>query len=39
MSAEPISIEHELLSAENPLIQQSEDHDSGWGMAVYREAD
>jgi glutamine amidotransferase len=39
VSAEPISIEHELLSAENPLIQQSEDHDSGWGMAVYREAD
>lgn len=39
VSAEPISIEHELLHAENPLIQQSEDHDSGWGMAVYREAD
>ena len=39
VSAEPISIEHELLHAENPLIQQSEDHDSGWGMAVYRRAD
>jgi len=39
VSTEPISIEHELLHAENPLIQQSEDHDSGWGMAVYREAD
>ena len=39
VSAEPISIEHELLHAENPLIQQSEDHDSGWGMAVYRQAD
>ena len=36
VSAEPISIEHELLHAENPLIQQSEEHDSGWGMAVYR---
>ena len=36
VAAEPISIEHELLHAENPLIQQSEDHDSGWGMAVYR---
>jgi predicted glutamine amidotransferase len=39
VSAEPISIEHELLHAENPLIQQSEDHDSGWGMAVYQQAD
>jgi predicted glutamine amidotransferase len=39
VSAEPISIEHELLRAENPLIVQSEDHDSGWGMAVYRQAD
>ena len=39
VSAEPISIEHELLYGENPLIQQSEDHDSGWGMAVYRRAD
>jgi predicted glutamine amidotransferase len=39
VSAEPISIEHELLHAENPLMQQSEEHDSGWGMAVYRRAD
>ena len=39
VSAEPISIEHELLHAENPLIEQSEEHDSGWGMAVYRQAD
>jgi len=39
VAAEPISIEHELLGAENPLIRQSEDHDSGWGMAVYRRAD
>jgi predicted glutamine amidotransferase len=39
VSAEPISIEHELLHSDNPLIQQSEDHDSGWGMAVYRQAD
>ena len=23
--------------AENPLIRQSEEHDSGWGMAVYRQ--
>ena len=39
VSAEPISIEHELLHGDNPLIQQSADHDSGWGMAVYRQAD
>ena len=39
VSAEPISIEHELLHAGNPLIRQSEEHDSGWGMAVYRRAD
>ena len=39
VSAEPISIEHELLHADNPLIRQSEEHDSGWGMATYRRAD
>ena len=39
VSAEPISIRHELLEAENPLIRQSEEHDSGWGMAVYDRAD
>jgi predicted glutamine amidotransferase len=39
VAAEPTSIERELLHADNPLIQQSEDHDSGWGMAVYRHAD
>ena len=35
VSAEPTSVSHELLHAENPMIHQSEDHDSGWGMAVY----
>jgi predicted glutamine amidotransferase len=35
VAAEPVSIRHELLEASNPLIRQSEDHDSGWGMAVY----
>ncbi|MGI9094339.1 MAG: class II glutamine amidotransferase [Thermoleophilaceae bacterium] len=35
VSAQPISIRHELLEAENPMIRQSEHHDSGWGMAVY----
>lgn len=39
VAAEPVSIRHELLDAENPLIRQSEDHDSGWGMAVYERPD
>ena len=39
VAAEPLSIRHELIEAENPLIRQSEDHDSGWGMAVYEHAD
>jgi predicted glutamine amidotransferase len=38
VAAEPVSIRHELLNAENPLIRQSEEHDSGWGMAVYERA-
>ena len=39
VAAEPISLRHELLEAENPLIRQSEHHDSGWGMAVYERPD
>jgi predicted glutamine amidotransferase len=39
VAAEPVSIRHELLEAENPMIRQSEDHDSGWGMAVYGRPD
>jgi predicted glutamine amidotransferase len=39
VAAEPVSIRHELLDAENPIIRQSEDHDSGWGMAVYERPD
>ena len=39
VAAEPISVRHELLEAENPLIRQAEEHDSGWGMSVYRRAD
>ena len=39
VAAEPASIRHELIEADNPLIRQSEDHDSGWGMAVYERAD
>ena len=39
VSAEPVSIRHELLESENPLIRQSEHHDSGWGMAVYERTD
>jgi predicted glutamine amidotransferase len=36
VAAEPVSARHDLLEAENPLIHQSEEHDSGWGMSVYR---
>jgi len=39
VAREPVSLRSELLAAENPLIRQSEDHDSGWGMAVYPRAD
>src|SRR3954454_4777571 len=39
VAAEPTSVRHDLLEAENPLIRQSEDHDSGWGMAVYQRPD
>src|SRR3954452_14913697 len=39
VAAEPISVRHELLDAENPLIRQSEKHDSDWGMSVYKRAD
>ncbi|HYP47611.1 MAG TPA: class II glutamine amidotransferase [Thermoleophilaceae bacterium] len=35
VASEPVSIRPELLEAENPMIRQSEEHDSGWGMAVY----
>lgn len=35
----PFSVRHELLSAQNPLIKQSESHDSGWGLAVYGDPD
>jgi predicted glutamine amidotransferase len=39
VAAEPVSVRHDLLEAENPLIHQSEEHDSGWGMSVYKRAD
>ena len=39
VAAEPVSIRHELLEAENPVIRQSQEHDSGWGMAVYERTD
>ena len=39
VAAEPVSVRHELLEADNPLIQQSEEHDSGWGMSVYKRND
>ena len=39
VAAEPVAVRHELVEAENPLIRQAEEHDSGWGMAVYRRPD
>jgi predicted glutamine amidotransferase len=39
VSAEPVSVRHELVESSNPMIRQSEEHDSGWGMAVYERAD
>ena len=39
VAAEPVSLRHERLDAPNPLIRQSEHHDSGWGMAVYERSD
>ena len=35
VAAEPVSLRHELVDAPNPLVRQSEQHDSGWGLAVY----
>ena len=39
VASEPVSIRNELVDAENPLVRQSEEHDSGWGMAVYERPD
>ena len=39
VASEPVSIHNELVDAENPMIRQSEEHDSGWGMAVYERAE
>jgi predicted glutamine amidotransferase len=36
VACEPVSLRHELLDAVNPMIRQSEDHDSGWGLSVYK---
>jgi predicted glutamine amidotransferase len=31
----PVDISFELLESDNPLLDQSERHDSGWGIAYY----
>src|SRR5215212_6551535 len=36
VAADPVSLQQDLLEAPNPIVRQSEVHDSGWGMAVYR---
>lgn len=33
----PVDISFELLDADNPLVEQSEEHDSGWGIAYYED--
>lgn len=37
VATDPISVRHELVESTNPMIRLSESHDSGWGMAAYRE--
>jgi predicted glutamine amidotransferase len=32
----PVDISFELLKAPNPIVEQSQAHDSGWGIAYYR---
>src|SRR5947209_11261765 len=39
VAREPVSLRDELTEAQNPLIRQAEEHDSGWGMSVYRAAE
>jgi predicted glutamine amidotransferase len=39
VASEPVSVRNELLEAQNPMIRQSAEHDSGWGMAVYERSD
>jgi predicted glutamine amidotransferase len=31
----PVDVSFELLGADNPFVEQSEQHDSGWGIAYY----
>ena len=33
----PVDLSFELLDSENPLLGQSERHDSGWGIASYED--
>lgn len=37
VAARPVSVRYELLEAANPLVGQSVSHDSGWGVAAYRD--
>jgi predicted glutamine amidotransferase len=34
----PVDISFELLGGDNPVVQQSEEHDSGWGVAYYQDS-
>lgn len=35
VASDPISVRHELIESQRPLIRLSEVHDSGWGIAAY----
>ena len=37
VASDPISVRYELVDSVNPMIRLSEDHDSGWGLAAYRD--
>jgi predicted glutamine amidotransferase len=39
VAGEEVNLRHELLDAPNPVVRQSERHDSGWGLSVYRRAE
>jgi glutamine amidotransferase len=39
VAAQEVTLRSELIDAPNPVVHQSERHDSGWGLSVYRRGD
>src|SRR6476659_5072149 len=35
----PMNVRFELLESDNSVLRQSEEHDSGWGCAFYRDGE